>query len=647
MAKNFFLGSIFFVFILLIFKNIFSFTWISGGDYINFSRENLIFFQNYPFTAWDSAINLGQNTIGILHYAPYNLLLAWIGKLSGYNNIIWERIVWWIPFLLLSFFSAYRLFKTFFPAIPFRFLSPVIFICNSYVLMMIDGGQIAGVGLAYAISPLVLLSFIKITNSQFNRLSIRSAIIAGLILAIQVMFDLRIAYITLIVVILYFVVMRKFSFIFIVPLSVAALLHAFWLIPAILFKVNTLNELGPAYNSIEAVKFLSFARLENTMALLHPNWPENIFGKIYFMRPEFLILPLLAYAALLFKTVEQSSRKIILFFALLGLIGAFLAKGASEPFGQIYLWLFEHVPGFIMFRDPTKWYLLVALSYSVLIPFSIFHMAKKRYYIFILVFAFYFLYLLHPALFNNLNGTFKTSSISPEYRQLNNFFSNEESFYRVLWIPARHEFGSLSQNHPAVYAQDFFKTTSTSAIVKRLKKEDAKNLVHQSAVKYIVLPFDSDRKNHKELVRTLKEIDWLKEKPGFGNIRVFELENAQDHFWSNAKNMRISYSYDIPTQYTVSVKDGRKGDLLIFSESFNPAWKALKDNSELSSLRYNKLFNSFRLPEDGSYELKIYYKQQDGVNLGLGVSLAGVIIIIVFLMLLSRFFNKAKNKLSA
>ena len=197
------------------------------------------------------------------------------------------------------------------------------------------------------------------------------------------------------------------------------------------------------------------------------------------MRPEFLILPLLAYAALLFKTIEKSSRKTILFFALLGLIGAFLAKGANEPFGQIYLWLFEHVPGFIMFRDPTKWYLLVALSYSVLIPFSIFHIAKKRYYIFILVFAFYFLYLLHPALLNNLNGTFKTSSISPEYRQLNEFLSSQQSFYRVLWIPAKHEFGSLSQNHPAVYAQDFFKTTSASAIVKQLKKEDAKNLAHQ------------------------------------------------------------------------------------------------------------------------------------------------------------------------
>lgn len=634
MIKNFFIGSIFFVFIILLFKNIFSLTWISGGDYINFSKENLIFIQNYPFTAWDSAINLGQNSVGILHSAPYNFLLSWIGKLSGYENILWERIVWWIPFFVISFFSAYKLFKNFFPKIPFWVLSPIIFVCNSYVLMLLGGGQIAGVGMAYAISPLVLLYFIKVIDAnKFSRSNIKVAIIAGLILAIQVMFDLRIAYVTLVAVVLYFIVDRKFSFLFIIPLGVTALLHAFWLIPAILFKVNTLNELGSAYNSLEAVKFFSFAKLENTIALLHPNWPENIFGKIYFMRPEFIILPLLAYAALLFKTVEKSSKKMILFFALLGLMGAFLAKGANDPFGQIYLWLFEYVPGFTMFRDPTKWYLLIALSYSVLIPFSIFHLAKKRYYIFVLVFVFYLLYLLHPALFNNLSGTLKASSISPDYRQFNELLATDQSFYRVLWIPAKDEFGSLSQNHPAVYAQDFFKTTSASAIVKELEEEDMKNLLKQSAIKYIVLPFDSERKDHKELVSKLGKIDWLKERHEFGNINVFELDNHKGRFWSSAKGLRISYRYDSPTQYTVSLKDGKKGDLLIFSESFNPGWKALKDTSELSSMKYDNLFNSFRLPEDGSYELKVYYKQQDVVNLGLGVSLAGMIVSIALLVL--------------
>ena len=65
-------------------------------------------------------------------------------------------------------------------------------------------------------------------------------------------------------------------------------------------------------------------------------------------------------------------KKQIRFFLILSLLGVFLAKGSNEPFGQIYIWLFEHIPGFVMFRDPTKWYMLIAVSYSVLIPYSIY-----------------------------------------------------------------------------------------------------------------------------------------------------------------------------------------------------------------------------------------------------------------------------------
>ncbi|MEK9184848.1 MAG: hypothetical protein AAB866_01630, partial [Patescibacteria group bacterium] len=47
------------------------------------------------------------------------------------------------------------------------------------------------------------------------------------------------------------------------------------------------------------------------------------------------------------------------------------AKQPFPPFGQINVWLFQHFPGMIMFRDPTKWYVLTAVSYAILIPFSL------------------------------------------------------------------------------------------------------------------------------------------------------------------------------------------------------------------------------------------------------------------------------------
>src|SRR5207247_1280407 len=86
--------------------------------------------------------------------------------------------------------------------------------------------------------------------------------------------------------------------------------------------------------------------------------------------PEFLVIPIFAYSGLLFLKNAKKPR-VLLSFAFIGLVGAFLAKGANEPFGILYLWLFDHFPGFIMFRDPSKFYLLVAIAYSILITFSL------------------------------------------------------------------------------------------------------------------------------------------------------------------------------------------------------------------------------------------------------------------------------------
>ena len=44
---------------------------------------------------------------------------------------------------------------------------------------------------------------------------------------------------------------------------------------------------------------LGMEKPPHALSLLHPNWPENLFGKVYFLQPEFLILPILAFSAFL------------------------------------------------------------------------------------------------------------------------------------------------------------------------------------------------------------------------------------------------------------------------------------------------------------------------------------------------------------
>ena len=212
--------------------------------------------------------------------------------------------------------------------------------------MIVGGGQM-GLALGYALAPLAIGAALK------------HPLGAGVILAFQIMFDPRIALLTLIAMVFLAGLKKTFGagFLGLLP-------HLFWLLPTLAAK----RELLPAGLSESGwLGFLSVAEFSKTLALLHPNWPENIFGKTYLMRPGFLVLPILAYAFLLFNPKSKT----ILLFALLGLIGAFLAKGVNPPAGFIYAWLFENIPGWQMFRDPTKFYFLVVLAYSFLVPYTL------------------------------------------------------------------------------------------------------------------------------------------------------------------------------------------------------------------------------------------------------------------------------------
>ena len=138
--------------------------------------------------------------------------------------------------------------------------------------------------------------------------------VAGLVLATQVMFDPRIVYITMIAVMGYYLINKKFQissirqaqgkfqiisilYTFIIPGLIAGLLHAVWILPVLFLQSNPDPQ---GLTSVDGFRFLSFADFSQSISSLHPNWPENIFGKVGFMKPEFLALPILAYTSLLF-----------------------------------------------------------------------------------------------------------------------------------------------------------------------------------------------------------------------------------------------------------------------------------------------------------------------------------------------------------
>lgn len=654
--------------LLFIYRNWLLSTALVGGDLGYLYKEQ---FSSYSFipTAWETLYNLGNaNTAilwaGILQHFYINTL----GKILDYNTIV--LIGFLVPILLIGSLSTYFLIKETATKHPFFIsLGILVYMTNTYILMAAGGGQIQ-IALSYAFAPFVILQFMKLILyfkeekiKLFSAKQIKLSFIAGLVVAIQMMFDPRMVYITMIAVGIFYLVQTQFKFskkgltavfislmyIFLIPLSILVLLHAIWIFPTLLFRQNPIQEMGSAFNSLGAVKFFSFAQFENSLSLLHPNWPENIFGKVGFMRAEFLAIPIFAYCGLLYiKHIKTP--KIILFFALIGLLGAFLAKGANDPFGGVYLWLFDNFPGFVMFRDPSKFYLLVALSYSVLVSFSLWQLWQhvkvfKLNILLIAVFLLIWLFTLHYAVLGQLGGTFKIRNIPQGYQELVSFINSKPGFFRTLWVPALQRFGFYSNTHPAILGADFLGKYSLKDLIKELSKPQTEKVVQESGIKYVIVPFDSegeifieDRKYSQKqdtyFRQEMKKISWLKFEESIGGNDIYRVNNSKDRFWQYGLTKPLSWQMIDPTHYKVNT-NGLTGKRLIFSEAFNPNWQLIAGGKQLPSQRFDKRFNSFEIPE-GETTVDISFKPQMWVQIGALISTITLVLVVGVLGLLRK-----------
>lgn len=673
---------VFGIIIYIIFKLWFYPVLVMGGDLSHFYPEMIKNIPLMPY-AWD--FQRGSGLGG--YYAPFlwnhfiiTVPFLLIGKLTAFNWTILERVIFLYPFLIISCCSSYLFAKKLFKDSAYALLSSILYTTNTYILMVVGGGQMQ-IGLAYAMAPFVFLIYISLINNFIEKRNSTFflALIAGLLVSLQVMFDIRIAYVTMLGIGGYFFYglasvlkmkprVRMFPYLLyalFIPLFSIIFINAFWIIPVIVKGGNPVQNLGDTFLRDVAVQYFSFAKLEYSFSLLHPNWFHNIFGKVDFMKSGFLTIPLLAYASLFFVNVEktaakQKETKYIVYLSLLGIFGSFLAKGTNPPFGDVYLFLFHVVPGFQLFRDPTKFYLLISFSYSLLIPLTLKNLqtielpffkkrsAHKKIFmslLFSFLLLFYLFFLLKPAIQGNLSGTFKSTSLPEDYIKLKNFLVSDNAYYRTLWVPTVQKFAFYSSNHPAIGGEGFFKVNSSSAVINKLKNRNANILLQELSVRYVIVPFDAekelfmrdrkyDEKLYKNTIQNLGKISWLKPVSNFGSIKVFEVKNPKDHFWFADGNNSFKWKQITPTHYQLLAKNGKINGRIIFSESFDPNWNASSMDIITPSEIYNGMFNSFRIVN--ATQVDITYTNQRWVWIGMVISILTCITIFILLILSRR-----------
>ncbi len=274
--------------------------------------------------------------------------------------------------------------------------------------------------------------------------------------------------------------------------------------------------------------------------------------------------------------------------------------------------------------------------------------------LFIVIIIGYLLFLIRPALFQQLGGTFQTHRVPLEYTTLGKFLASQTSFGRVMWLPSPSRYASYSIAHPVVSAYDFYHVASVAAVLQELQKDDAQEKLQQSSIRYFVIPSDvngeifiNDRKYDDKLyhqtVTVVKKISWLTEIQGFGNLHVFSLSSSHDHFWmTNDLTAHVSYTFINPTKYQLTFVGVKKGDNVIFTDMYDTHWQLQTPYGLIQPTPFDKKLNSFVLLQNGSYAAILSYTPQKWVDMGMWVS--GIALFIIFSYLLYDWMRHKNSK---
>jgi hypothetical protein len=533
--------------------------WLPGprvaADYHFWYEEELAHLFSLP-QVWRNFLGtegLGQNAISTLWLWPAVIIYSMFTKL-GFGFSILTRLLGVIPTVLVGVYGINRLLKHYKISKWARFVGSLFFLTNTYFLLLIDGGQLF-IAMAYSLLPLSYLLFLEcIQDSKIQ--SIIKFSLATLVLSI---FDIRIVSLLLLLVSLKFIFdiftksrIGKSAYL---KAGLAAFVilfgfHAYWLLPALVARVSVLSGISDLSSQAD---LLTFSTLGNSMLMLQPHWFKNVFGQLTQIKAEFVVIPILAFAALSFTKIKKT----VAFWATVALISIFLGKGASDPLPGIYPWLLNNFPGFSIFRDSTKFYFPIAFSYSVLIGFTVNSILKKKWLtvnakwfksVFVFSLIAYFLFLARPVWTGKMTGLFSIPAYLSEHQEVRDFLEDDQDFGRVLWIPNSTPLAYSSPNHPQ--ALGYLISEKRPFAIGRVGRYEVNNFLREApfmgelldiaAIKYIAYPYPDTRREvlkqdnvdyYYTFLNQLANLPWVEKLVSEPPVALLQTKENQDHFF--------------------------------------------------------------------------------------------------------------------
>lgn len=555
----------------------------TSGDWGFTLKETADTLRRHYFSIWLSDSSFGRVLIDA-GQAPSYAVYGWLSYYIGTDYALNERLVHLWPAVLGAVLSSLLLARYIFKDWSAAALGAIIYSSNTYFLALLTGHLTLAV--AYALAPLAVLFYLRAVTDR----KLLDIIVAGLTLAACGAYEPRSAYILVLILLLltachFFLVfmpksrfslsaLAKISLVYATPLVIFGLLNLYWVL-GLAFAGGSSND--PA---IESSLFGNeFFDMSSALTLFHPFWSGGAIEPfvIHATPLYFWLIPLAAFTGF---AIHRKNR-LLLFFAALGILGIFLSKQSDAPLTTMYEWLFRHMPGFNAFREASKFYLLTALSYAILIP-ALFVFIKNWHKKMLTIAAFTILSLLFlpnliPVATHQIGATFSEKAMPAGYEQLNAFL-NKSEYSRILWVPQKSRWSLVNANHPSVNAsklpsdawrdlQGSFKETNNATPTDEINELVSQNympvLLSNAGIKYVVVPM-RDLQNADNFYRSfnddpsifadaLSRAAYLKETNiKIKGFKVYETNAAPKPYFSSAADLyAIQNSQDLTAAYNL------------------------------------------------------------------------------------------------
>lgn len=137
------------------------------------------------------------------------------------------------------------------------------------------------------------------------------------------------------------------------------------------------------------------------------------------------------------RSDDEATRHLAHILGLAGVAGLLLALGDQGPTGPLFRFLFDHLPGFAIMREPQKFVALLVLAYAVGFGFALEDLTRRvqgrRGHLALGALALGLPIMYTPTLFLGLGGQVKTSQYPPSWAAADRIMGEGDG--KVLFLP--------------------------------------------------------------------------------------------------------------------------------------------------------------------------------------------------------------------